>query len=203
MSSQFTTMPQILIVSNGSDYQIRLALERMRDENHTYQNNVINCLHFRDLNELSEYLNSKKGKGNVSVANGNAEKVTFMFFDGLAFIEETISDLVRLEFTRKQKFNKQTLTNVIFHLDVSIYLDSTVGVSRFTNDESSYFEDSDELNTITTLAHYLITKISSVMSHVTKLFILHRRTTAGVRNYQRFLMQNNPTVNKIVLHSDR
>lgn len=191
MIQRYTCVPtfeyDVLIVTNGTPAQVEASLDDINAQTNNELPLTANVTYLDTFPQLVEYLNKHNGGVNFS------GKVLFMFFNGLAYIQDVLLDLIdhyhQVEFGRKA--SGERLSNAYFYFDSSILM-----LSRF-----SPIEDSHEFNTIVTIANDILKKISFMVGRIRGVFI-DDLPLAGEKVYPlHCLMRNFPHVERIELSS--
>lgn len=191
MIQRYTCVPtfeyDVLIVTNGTPAQVEASLCDINSQTDNELPLTANVTYLDTFADLVEYLNSHNSGHNFS------GKVLFMFFNGLAYIQDVLLDLIdhyhQVEFRNKVPGGR--LSNAYFYFDSSILI-----LSRFSPNE-----DSHEFNTIVTIANDILKKISFMVGRIRGVFI-DDLPLAGEKGYPlHCLMRNFPHVERIELSS--
>ncbi|EAZ63536.1 hypothetical protein PICST_38374 [Scheffersomyces stipitis CBS 6054] len=175
MIQKFTCVPRsdynVIIVSNGTVNQIESKLIEINE----HSNNEIpvnaQITYLDNFRHLVKHLNRLPGK----TFNG---KVLFMFFNGMSYIQDILSDLI-------DHYNKCTLFNSLPYFKY----------------EHSDPADTNQFNTIMTIANDILKKMSFMTGRIRGLYIDdYELNGEKVYPLQR-LMRNFPSVERIELSS--
>ncbi|KAK6200128.1 uncharacterized protein RJT21DRAFT_114559 [Scheffersomyces amazonensis] len=222
MIQKFTCVPrtdyEVIIVSNGTIDQVESKLIEINE--HT--NNEIplnsNITYLDNFSQLIQHLN-RNVPGNIF--NG---KVLFMFFNGLYYIQDFLSDLIDhyntktilnseyLAFNKYQNKKKiinkdpefERIENVYFYFDSSVSIDTTTTSSPYAFlVQSNYTPASDKnpFNTVVTIANDILKKMSFMIGRIRGLYIDDFQLSNDKVVPLHSLMRNFPSVERIELSS--
>ncbi|KAK6454922.1 uncharacterized protein RJT20DRAFT_53385 [Scheffersomyces xylosifermentans] len=221
MIQKFTCVPksdyEVIIVSNGTINQIESKLIEINE--HTNNEIPMNS-HITYLDNFKQLVKHLDKNVPGKVFNG---KVLFMFFNGLTFIQDFLSDLI-------DHYNKCTLFNAIPYFkynqyenhkkaikenpfferieNVYFYFDSSVAISYGSNSPydfllPSYGEkpDTNQFNTIMTIANDILKKMSFMVGRIRGLYIDDFQLNGDKVYPLHCLMRNFPNVERVELSS--
>ncbi|KAG2735015.1 hypothetical protein G9P44_001229 [Scheffersomyces stipitis] len=220
MIQKFTCVPRsdynVIIVSNGTVNQIESKLIEINE----HSNNEIpvnaQITYLDNFRHLVKHLNRLPGK----TFNG---KVLFMFFNGMSYIQDILSDLIdhynkctlfnSLPYFKYEQYSTQKkvlkenpfferIENVYYYFDSSVAVNNTPSSPYdFLFHNSSDPADTNQFNTIMTIANDILKKMSFMTGRIRGLYIDdYELNGEKVYPLQR-LMRNFPSVERIELSS--
>lgn len=210
MIQRYTCVPtseyDVAIVTNGTIEQIESKLIEINEKTNNEIPLHSNFTYLDNFKELLDFLKQHTTKNSKLVSNDSNNhhpdideikfkgKVVFMFFNGVEFIQDILSDLIDYSIQVANNSNHQNLSNAYFYFDSTISFTSNTTPTDLLNDANLF-------NTMVTIANDILKKINFMVDRIRGIFIDDIQL-AGEKVYPlHCIMRNFPNVERIELTS--
>ncbi|ODV69159.1 hypothetical protein HYPBUDRAFT_104733 [Hyphopichia burtonii NRRL Y-1933] len=197
MIQRYTCVPtseyDVAIVTNGTIEQIESKLIEINEKTNNEIPLHSNFTYLDNFKELLDFLKQHTTKNNIDEIKFKG-KVVFMFFNGVEFIQDILSDLIDYSIQVANNSNHQNLSNAYFYFDSTISFTSNTTPTDLLNDANLF-------NTMVTIANDILKKINFMVDRIRGIFIDDIQL-AGEKVYPlHCIMRNFPNVERIELTS--
>lgn len=212
MIQRYTCFPtsekDVLVVTNGTVSQIESKLIEINEKTENEIPFHSNFTYLKDFNELMINLRDHHNRNVNLVSSTNQDKsydernfngkVVFMFFNGVEFIQNIISDLI--DHSRLVSYNGKSIKSYETLKNAYFYFDSTISITQDAT-PSAMVNDANLFNTIVTIANDILKKIYFMVERVRVIFIDDMQLSGEKVHPLHCLIRNFPIIERIELNS--